>query len=156
MKTSWKRNFTKSMFTENAMPKIWFTDLPRAIFLRLGSLEIDRGFRLWAQRKLLRQNIWKCQVGPDLPIEVWGGLLRYLEVGCSLYWPEAFGFFKTCQAITSKDANIRPSGNFRGFVKGKYPGDNDRGCSASHRSLSAPVYVLDCVCHLLLTRISRR
>ena len=36
-------------------------------------------------------------------------------------WLEAFGFFKTCQAITSEDAKIRPSGNFRGFVKGRYP-----------------------------------
>ena len=109
------------MFTENAMPKIWFTDLPRAIFLRLGSLELTGESRLRAQRKLLRQNIWKCQLGPDLPIEVLGGLLRYLEVGCSLYWPEAFDFLKTCQAITSEDAKIRPIGNFRGFAKWKYP-----------------------------------
>ena len=57
-------------------------------------------------------------------------------------------FFKLARQLHHK----MPSGNFRGFV----PGDNDRGCSASHRSLSAPVYVLDCVCHLLLTRISRR
>ena len=45
-------------------------------------LKLTGEFRLWAQRKLLRQNIWKCQVGPDLPIEV----RRYLEVGCSLEW----------------------------------------------------------------------
>ena len=95
-------------------------------------------------------------MGPDLLIEVLEGLLRYLEVGCSLDSLEAFGFFKTCEAITSEDAKIRPSGNFRGFSKGEVSSDNDRGCSASHRSLSAPVYVLDCVCHLLLTRISRR
>lgn len=45
----------------------------------------------------------------------WSGLLLGMD------WLEAFGFFKTCQAITSKDAKIRPSVNFRGFVKGKYP-----------------------------------
>ena len=140
------------MFTENAMPKIWFTVLPRAIFLRLVSLEIDRGFRLRAQRKLLRQNIWKCQVAN------WGQIsqLRCGEVSWGILkwaapWIDrghlAF-FFKLARQLHHK----MPSGNFRGFV----PGDNDRGCSASHRSLSAPVYVLDCVCHLLLTRISRR
>ena len=77
----------KSMFTKNAMSKIWFTDLPRAIFLRLGSLEIDRGIQIASTKEAFTAEHLKMpsgELGPDLPIEVWGGLLRYLEVGCSL------------------------------------------------------------------------
>ena len=111
------------MFTENAMPKIWFTDLPRAIFLRLGSLEIDRGIQIVSTKEAFtaehlkmpsgaRSPNWGVRRSPEVS---WSGLLLGMD------WLEAFGFFKTCQAITSKDAKIRPSVNFRGFVKGKYP-----------------------------------
>ena len=113
------------MFTENAMSKIWFTDLPRAIFLRLGSLEIDRGIQIASTKEAFTAEHLKMpsgELGSDLPIEVLEGLLRCLEVGCSLEWIgwRHLAFFKTCEAITSEDAKIRPSGNFRGFVKG-YP-----------------------------------
>ena len=53
------------------MSKIWFTDLPRAIFLRLGSLEIDRGIQIASTKEAFTAEHLKMpsgELGPDLPM----------------------------------------------------------------------------------------